>query len=242
MAVEKGDAAQFLDSPELYDAIYHFKNYAREAERLREIIIKAAPGARTILDVACGTGEHSRFLKDYFSVDGVDIRESYLIAARQKNPAGRYLRADMTAFDLQVRYDVVTCLFSAIGYVGTLERLERAITCMGRHLNPGGILLVEPWFPPGRWKPGLVSINSGEIPGGAVCRMSLSRREGQLSVMSLHYLAGTVEGVRHYSERLALGLFTREEMERAFERAGLRVSYENDGLMGRGMYYGRLSP
>jgi len=53
----------FLESPELYDAIYHFKNYGRECEILREIINAAVPGARTILDVACGTGEHAKFLK-----------------------------------------------------------------------------------------------------------------------------------------------------------------------------------
>jgi len=53
----------FLESPELYDAIYHFKNYAHECQLLRAVIAVAAPGARTILDVACGTGEHDKFLK-----------------------------------------------------------------------------------------------------------------------------------------------------------------------------------
>ena len=46
----------FLQSAELYDAIYHFKNYQRESERLRNLIDRLVPGARTLLDVACGTG------------------------------------------------------------------------------------------------------------------------------------------------------------------------------------------
>jgi hypothetical protein len=40
----------FIDSPELYDAIYHFKNYARECDRLRSLINEVVPGARTIRD------------------------------------------------------------------------------------------------------------------------------------------------------------------------------------------------
>src|SRR6266705_2011642 len=118
----------FLESPELYDAIYHFKNYGRECEILREIIHAAVPGARTVLDVACGTGEHAKFLlKEKYAVDGVDLNEEYLRAARIKNPAGKYTRADMTDFDLGMTYDAVTCLFSAIGYVHTVDRMNRAI-------------------------------------------------------------------------------------------------------------------
>jgi hypothetical protein len=29
----------FIDSPELYDAIYHFKNYARLCDRLRSLSV-----------------------------------------------------------------------------------------------------------------------------------------------------------------------------------------------------------
>ena len=153
----------FVESSELYDAIYHFKNYARECEILRAVIAVAAPGARTILDVACGTGQHDRFLKDHFTVDGIDLNESYLQAARAKNSAGRYTRADMTDFDLATTYDAVTCLFSAIGYVRTVDMMQRAVACMARHVKPSGVLIVEPWLTPQDWKPGSSFIHAGEI-------------------------------------------------------------------------------
>src|ERR1700719_929123 len=122
----------FIDSSELYDAIYRFKDYAHECERLRALINNVVPGARTILDVACGTGEHAKFLKRHYRVDGIDLNESYLRAARLKNPAGNYTRADMLDFDRVRNYDVVTCLFSAIGIVRTFVRLKQAIACMAR--------------------------------------------------------------------------------------------------------------
>lgn len=229
----------FLDSANLYDAIYHFKNYRSECERLRQLIDSAVPGARTILDVACGTGAHSQFLKDRYAVDGIDLNEDYLNAARRKNPAGNYTRADMTDFNLGRAYDAVTCLFSAIGYVRTAERLGRAIAAMARHVDADGVLIVEPWLTPDTWKPGGQFIHTGQLPDGLVCRMSHSGREGNLSVLQLHYLRGSVSGIEHYSERMELALFSSVEMTRAFEDAAMRVSYDAEGLMGRGLYVAR---
>jgi SAM-dependent methyltransferase len=226
----------FLDSAELYDAIYHFKNYARECELLRGLIDSAVPHARTLLDAACGTGAHSQFLKNHFAVDGIDLNEDYLRAARIKNPAGLYLHADMTGFHLARTYDVVTCLFSAIGYVATVARLNLAVAAMARHVRPGGVLIVEPWITPDKWTSGGQYVNTGQLPDGLVCRMSHSGQAGRLSVLQLHYLRGSVRGIEHFSERMELALFTREEMTRAFDDAAMQVNYDPEGLMGRGLY------
>ena len=228
----------FLQSAELYDAIYHFKNYQRESEHLHDLISRIVPHAQTLLDVACGTGEHAKFLKQYYSVDGVDLNEKYLEAARRKNPCGTYRSADMTDFDLGSRYDVVTCLFSAIGYVKTAASAKRAIACMAQHVRPGGTLIVEPWFTPDRWKPGTLTINTGETNDGLVGRMALSHLQDSMAVVSLHYLHGTRRGVRYYTEQLELGLLTKGEMTEGFENAGMNVAHEPAGLIGRGLYIG----
>jgi len=131
-----------IDSPELYDAIYHFKNYARECDRLRSLINEFVPGARTILDVACGTGAHAKFLKHHYAVDGIDINESYLRAARLKNPSGNYTRADMMNFDLGGTYDVVTCLFSAIGYRQDLRAARACDRLHGASCKTRGALII----------------------------------------------------------------------------------------------------
>jgi SAM-dependent methyltransferase len=229
----------FVDSPELYDAIYQFKDYAQECERLRALINKSVPGACTILDVACGTGEHARFLKEHYAVDGIDINEDYLDAARLKNPAGNYIRVDMLDFDLGRTYDVVTCLFSAIGIVKSYKQLERAIACMACHVRPGGALVVEPWFTPEQWRPGRSLILIGQVGFDKVYRLSTSIEQKRLSCLLYHYLRCTADGIEHHSARVELGLFTRDEMTWAFEFAGMSVQHDSVGLMGRGLYLGK---
>jgi SAM-dependent methyltransferase len=232
--------SSFVDSPELFDAIYKFKNYARECEYLWTLINAVVPCARTLLDVACGTGEHAKFLKQHYAVDGIDINDHYLSAARLKNPSGTYTHADMMDFDLGRSYDVVTCLFSAIGIVRTFERLERAVICMARHVKRTGVLIIEPWFAPEQWHPAKPFIFVGELEGNHVYRLSNSIRQGQLSILMHNYLLCTPFSVEHYSERIELGLFTRDEMAWAFESAGMVAQYHSEGLMGRGLYVGRF--
>ena len=64
----------FKESAEFYDAIYCFKDYATEAAQIAALVRATHPGARRVLDVACGTGEHARHLSAShgFEVDGLD--------------------------------------------------------------------------------------------------------------------------------------------------------------------------
>ena len=70
----------FSKSAELYDQIYfEFKDYKAEAQRISELLAGEHSSARTLLDVACGTGEHARILRDQygFEVDGIDHHHEF---------------------------------------------------------------------------------------------------------------------------------------------------------------------
>ena len=233
----------FSETPELYDTIYRsFKDYAAEATQIADLLKSVVPGARTLLDVACGTGEHARHLHvtHGYDVSGIDIEPAFVELARQKVPTGRFWQADMTDFDLGTQFDVVVCLFSSIGYLCRLDRVERALRCFRRHLAPGAAVLVEPWFPPEAWNPGRVYVHTAESENLHVVRMSHSSVEGQISKLEFHYLIGTERGIDHRVEHHELGLFTTAEMEAAFKRAGFSsVDYDPQGLTGRGLFVSR---
>ena len=93
----------FSESAQLYDAIYGaFKDYAGEAAQLATLLRQIHPGAHTVLDAGCGTGEHAKYLSlDHgFAVDGLDSDPGLLAVARRKLPDARFFDADMGAFDL----------------------------------------------------------------------------------------------------------------------------------------------
>jgi SAM-dependent methyltransferase len=229
----------FTRSAALYDPLYAtFKDYPREVERLRELIGDRVPAARTLLDVACGTGKHLELLRPHFEVVGLDLDPGLLAIARERVPGVELHEADMTDFDLGRRFDVVTCLFSSIGYVLTLERLHEAVEAMVRHLEPDGLLLIEPWVRPEAWQEGHLSMLVVDEPTQKIVRISRPIRRGNVSVVEFDYVAGTPERVEHFVERHELGLFSDEDYRGAFSAAGLTVEHDPEGLMGRGLYLG----
>ena len=198
---------------------------------------KKSPG-NTLLEVACGTGMHASHLSKYYQIEGLDLDPEMLAVARQNHPDIPFHQADMVDFDLKRQFDVLTCLFSSIGYVKTTLRLNQAIQTMTRHLVTGGVLLVEPWFTPEQWHVGKVSGMLVEEPNLKIARMNISEVDGNLSFFDFHYLVGTPEGIKYFTERHELGLFTNDEYLEAFRLAGLEVLHDPEGIYGRGLYIG----
>lgn len=230
----------FTHTAGLYDRLYGFKDYEGAAAKLDGVIRANAPGARSLLDVGCGTGRHLRALQDRYEVAGLDLDENLIAVAREAAPGIPFHVGDMTGFDLSRTFDVVTCLFSAIAYVETIERVEQAIACMRRHLNPGGLLIIEPWFSPENYWEGRLTANFQDEPDLKIAWMYINAREDGVSVLDIHYTVGTAEGVRQFREVHRMGLFTKAQYTAAFEKAGFEVEHDAGGLFQRGLYTGRL--
>ena len=232
----------FSKSTAFYDRIYgSFKNYEQECRDIHLWLEKEHTSAGTILDVACGTGEHARLLHKLFGyeVDGIDLDPGLIALAREKNPAGMFCQGDMTDCTLKKSYDVVMCLFSSIGYVKTLERVVATLQRFKEHLKDDGIIIVEPWFQPGILTPGKIFLNTVEEDDLSIVRMSYNRIEGRISTLHFEYLIGTPGKIEHEIETHELGLFTSEEMMECFNRVHLQVRYDEQGLSGRGLYIAR---
>lgn len=229
----------FAKTAAYYDRIYDFKDYRQESQQVTDLIDQhLRSGGNRLLDVACGTGRHLQYLGRRFDVEGLDLSPELLAIARQRNPGVPLHQADMVDFDLGRTFDVITCLFSSIGYVRTLDALDRALSCLARHLLPGGLLVIEPWFTPEAWHANTVHALFIDEPELKIARINTSFVQGRLSYFDLHYLIGTPGGTEHCVEHHELGLFETWEMRGALARAGLQASYDDQGLTGRGLFLG----
>lgn len=230
----------YSKTADLYDKIYGFKDYNDEAKRIRELISLEHPSAKTILDVACGTAEHAKLLSSDYSLDGIDLQPEFVAIASAKLPHGTCKVADMRSFDMGKRYDVIQCLFSSIGYLLSEEEVVQALECFKRHLNPNGVMLVEPWLGPDQWTCGLPWMVTVDEPNLKICRMNVSAKEGRVSILNFHYMVADPSGVSQFEETHRLALYTVEEMLGCFEKANLSVRHDPQGIFGRGMYVARM--
>jgi SAM-dependent methyltransferase len=209
---------------EIYDMVYTIgrdKDYVAEVTALVELIRKQNPEADSILDVACGTGEHLRYLRDQFGhVEGLELSGPMRAKATAKVPEVVVHAGDMRDFALGRTFDVVVCLFSAIGYTRSADELRAATRAMTTHLAPGGLLIIDPWFHPDAWQGGQLDHTVAIADGREVLRLAHSSRIGQQSRVTYHYLVGDARGVEYFTDLHEMTLFTAAEYADAIRAAG----------------------
>ena len=107
------------------------------------LIARHMPDAKTVLEIACGTGTLSGKLAASYEVAGLDRSKPMLALARKKLPHVRFYQQDMTDFRLARRFDVIFCAFDSINHLLRFTDWERTFRRVAAHLNPGGLFLFD---------------------------------------------------------------------------------------------------
>ncbi len=140
-----------------YDLLYRDKDYAGEAKFVHQLLQTHAPGAQSILELGCGTGNHAQLLvKEGYQVHGVDRSAEMLQQARERlsqlsqKLASRleFSHGDIRNIRLHVLFDAVISLFHVISYQPTNEDLQDTFMTAKVHLKPGGIFIFDFWYGP----------------------------------------------------------------------------------------------
>jgi SAM-dependent methyltransferase len=233
------------DHAELYDLIYHHKDYDAEVARLVELLGEEGVGESSrLLDAACGTGEHLRRLANRFDVTGLDLSEAMLAIARGKVPDAPLLRDDLESFRVDHPFDAVLCLFSSIGYLVGEDRLRAASDSFAKAVRPGGVLIVEPWIAPEQFRPGHAFLDTYSSDDVKIARASYSVVRDDISVIQFRWIVTRAgRGIESFEESHETWLCSRDRMAAIFEDAGFETRFEPDGLMReRGLFVGRKRP
>ncbi|MDD2907772.1 MAG: class I SAM-dependent methyltransferase [Candidatus Gracilibacteria bacterium] len=109
-----------------------------------DCIMEYNPEAKSILELACGTGTVAKeFVKLGYDVTGLDINEKMLEKAKKNLSKNDLVLADMTDFDLDKTFDVVLCNYNSICHLLTWEEWKKFFSMAYKHLKKDGILIFD---------------------------------------------------------------------------------------------------
>lgn len=224
-----------------YDLVYAWKNYKSDTDYLKEIINQHKESAgNDLLEIACGTGNYLKLFKDDFKVCGIDYSQPMLKIARKKLSGVKLIHADMTNFNLRKKFDVILCLFSSIAYLKNKSQLKKTIQNFSNHLKPGGILIIEPWLTPAKYRPGRPDMTTYQDKKIKVARFSVGKKQGNISVFDMHFMiAEKDKTVNYFIERHELMMFEKKYFLQYMQECNLKSRLVKKGLMrDRGLYIG----
>lgn len=110
--------------------------------------------ARSILDIACGTGIHLReFARRGYEVLGIDgNKEMVDFVLRQAAAEGlnvQCLRSDINAFNPGRGFGCAICMLDSFRYLLTDEGILSHLNSVAASLEDGGLYIIDLWMPKG---------------------------------------------------------------------------------------------
>lgn len=207
-----------------YDLMYvNEEAYRKEVDAVFELADKYAPGAKTLLDIACGTGAQAKYFSERFAVTGIDISPEMLEIASAKVSNARFEIADMTAFELGAKFDIIVNLYGSIGFVPSFESMCASLMCVNKHLAENGVFILTPWSTKEEIKNGLVAKSKKDGLSG-FCRMETVRRVSDDKVqVEMHHLVANELDVKYNKTVSTVTLFSESEYVSALEKTGFDI-------------------
>lgn len=116
---------------------------ARSVVRLIRNMVSPDPAGRA-LDLACGSGRHTRALCKHIWTVGLDLSMELLRVAISEAPEVPYVRADMRALPFAgAGFDLVVNLFTSFGYFSSDEENRVVLSEVSRVLRRDGVFVLD---------------------------------------------------------------------------------------------------
>lgn len=157
----------YTENPELYDAIQSEWDYDRDVQFVCEAVERHGIAGDRMLEVGCGTGEHTlRFLDRGFNVTAVDRYDGMLDVAREKCDAD-IRPMTLPAVTVQESFDLIVALRGVVNHLDS-EDLETALARLVSRLDDGILVFDNAPLPAEGNEPAL---DVGTAPRGRYARV-----------------------------------------------------------------------
>lgn len=116
----------------------------REAPLLQRVL-QTGP-SRRVLDLGCGSGEHTRFLKSLgFDATGIDLSAAQVEAARAADPAGHYVQVGLTelAGRVELGQGGAICVGNTLPHLCEEAEVRAFFSGLAQCLAPGAPFLLQ---------------------------------------------------------------------------------------------------
>ncbi|MBD3290814.1 methyltransferase domain-containing protein [candidate division KSB1 bacterium] len=128
----------------IYDDVMSHVNYETWANYVSRIIEKWNPGARNLIDIACGTGSFLNQCRRYsYNLSGFDFSFDSIRMARKKGLELPFWVGDVRKFALKKTVDVIVCLYDSINYIMSLEQICEVFSSVYQALNSNGLFIFD---------------------------------------------------------------------------------------------------
>lgn len=132
----------YTSHPALYDAIQSEWDYDRDVSFIRKLLGERAPEDCRLLEVGCGTGEHTkRFVEAGFDTVGIDPNAGMLERARAKTTA-QFDHGGIPDLPVSGEFDVIVAIRGVINHLRP-DDLSAALAAMVDHLSTDGYLVFD---------------------------------------------------------------------------------------------------
>jgi len=207
---------------------------------------EAAKGAKSVLEVACGTGRIGlRLAQEGWGVAGFDLSPHMIEIARRKAEGIHNIDlavADMTSFDLGRTFDLVIIPGHSFQFMLIIQAQLACLASIRRHLSDNGNMIVHIDHQDEAWLGGLPIEPEGafgdpteiRLPDGRAFRTekrwSYDRATQTVALVTRIEQTDSAGAVLDSATRgpVRMHCFFRYEMEHLLERAG----FELQGLYG----------
>ncbi len=119
------------------------EDYYEEAMLFKDILLRADPYTKNVLELGSGGGNNASHMKKYFNITLVDLSKDMLGVSKKLNPDCKHFQGDMRNFRINKIFDAVF-IHDAIMYMTIVEDLEKALITANFHCKVNGHLLVVP--------------------------------------------------------------------------------------------------
>lgn len=101
---------------------------------------------KSVLDLGCGTGEHSHAMKTLgYQVSGIDSSLEMINYAKKRFPEINFQVSEMQNYLMPNTYDGIYCIFGTFNYLTEEQDILRCIDITRKNLKPSGIFVLEVW-------------------------------------------------------------------------------------------------